>query len=310
MTGYQELRESAALIDAGGRGKIFARGEDRVRLLHAMTTNHVEQLKPGEALYAFFLSAQGRVLADVNLFSLEDYLLLDTEPETARKVYEHLDKFIIADDVTLEDATPSMATLSVEGPSAVETLQAKGFNVTRGIADSGGVLVARTTLTGADGAMLFVPSDRKAEVIANLALPVADDAAVNTVRLENARPTYGIDFSDANIPQETGIQRALNFSKGCYIGQEIVERVRSRGHVNKLLTPLTIEGAAERGTKIVSNGKEVGEVTSAAWSPALNVTVAFAIVRAEALAIELTTAAGARVKTAKPGLDTSVKTAR
>ena len=92
-------------MDLSGRGKIRATGEDRARLLHAMTTNQVESLKPGEGCYAFFLSAQGRILADVNLLCFEDHFLLDTEPETRTKVYEHLDRYIIADDVTLEDQT-------------------------------------------------------------------------------------------------------------------------------------------------------------------------------------------------------------
>src|ERR1700689_1594100 len=103
--GYAALREDAAWLDLSGRGKILATGEDRARLLHAMTTNQVETLKPGEGCYAFFLSAQGRILADVNLLCFEDHFLLDTEPETRRKLFEHLDRYIIADDVTLEDAT-------------------------------------------------------------------------------------------------------------------------------------------------------------------------------------------------------------
>src|SRR4051794_18477565 len=119
---YQALRERAAWIDFGTRGKIRALGEDRARLLHAMTTNHVQQLKPGQGCYAFFLSAQGRILSDVNLFCLPEYFLLDTEPETRLKIFEHLDKFIIADDVTLEDATDALATVNLEGPEAEEML--------------------------------------------------------------------------------------------------------------------------------------------------------------------------------------------
>ena len=103
--GYTALREDAAWLDLSGRGKIRATGEDRARLLHAMTTNQVETLQPGEGCYAFFLNAQGRILADVNLLCFEDHFLLDTEPETRTKVYEHLDRYIIADDVTLEDQT-------------------------------------------------------------------------------------------------------------------------------------------------------------------------------------------------------------
>ena len=124
--GYTALREHAAWLDLSGRGKIRATGEDRARLLHAMTTNQVETLQPGEGCYAFFLSAQGRILADVNLLCFEDHFLLDTEPETRTKVYEHLDRYIIADDVTLEDQTDRIATIAIEGPEAAAALAKLG----------------------------------------------------------------------------------------------------------------------------------------------------------------------------------------
>ena len=115
---YRALREHAAFIDLTGRGHVRVTGEDRARLLHAMTTNQVEALKPGESCYAFFLTAQGRILADVNVLCTESSLLLDTEPEVADAVYQHLDRYIIADDVTLENLTEQVAVIGVEGPEA------------------------------------------------------------------------------------------------------------------------------------------------------------------------------------------------
>src|SRR5258707_7575935 len=114
----------------------------------------------------------------------------------------------------------------------------------------------------------------------------ADHETADTVRLENSKPRYGTDITEAQIPQETQQMHALHFSKGCYLGQEIVERVRSRGHVNKVLTPLEIdaEEAPDPGTKIQSGGKDAGEITSAEFSPARNKVVALSIVRVEALA--------------------------
>ncbi len=120
--GYQALREHAAWIDLSRRGKIRVTGEDRARLLHAMTTNHVEGLKPGEGCYAFFLNAQGRILGDANVLCFEDHILLDTEPETRHKLFEHLDRYIIADDATIEDATERLATIAVEGPESAAIL--------------------------------------------------------------------------------------------------------------------------------------------------------------------------------------------
>src|SRR5258708_234247 len=124
--GYQALREDAAYLDLSARGKIFASGEDRLRLLHAMTTNQVKELAPGQGCYVFFLNPQGRILADANLFVLPDRILIDVEPEIRERLYQHLDKFIIADDVTLEDVSESLTAWGVEGPKAAEALAAIG----------------------------------------------------------------------------------------------------------------------------------------------------------------------------------------
>ena len=120
MNGYQALREGAAWLDLSGRGRIRVTGEDRVRLLHAMCTNHIQQLQDGEGCEAFFLNAQGRVLADALVLARHDSLLIDTEPETRHSLYAHLDKYIIADDVTLEDLTEETAEIGVQGPAAAE----------------------------------------------------------------------------------------------------------------------------------------------------------------------------------------------
>ncbi len=111
-------------MDLSERGKLRMTGDDRKRLLHAsVETNQVQKLEPGEGCYAFFLNAQGRILADANIFVLEDSVLLDTEPETRQKLREHLDRYIIADDVTVEDITPAMATIALEGPEAEDFLK-------------------------------------------------------------------------------------------------------------------------------------------------------------------------------------------
>jgi folate-binding protein YgfZ len=287
---YQALRERAAWIGLDTRGKIKATGEDRVRLLHAMTTNHVQQLKPGQGCYAFFLSAQGRILSDVNLFCLPEYLLLDTEPETRQKVFEHLDKFIIADDVTLEDLTETLTTVNLEGPEAEEMLTVLKAPVPEspyGIEEWGDRWIARVNSTGSEGFSIFAPLEQKADLVAQLesaGAVEADEETANVVRIENAKPRYGADITESQIPQETQQKHALHFSKGCYLGQEIVERVRSRGHVNKHLAPLEVESedTPNPGDKIQSGGKDVGEITSAAFSPARNKVVALGIVRVDA----------------------------
>jgi folate-binding protein YgfZ len=282
MTGYDALRNGAAWLDLSARGKIKLLGEDRARLLHAMTTNHIQQLTPGTGCYAFFLTVQGRILADVNVLCRPDHFLLDLEPETREKVYQHLDHYIIADDVTLEDVTGSTATIAVEGPKSAEVFREAGAptpEVDYSSAEWGTRLVARLNSTGSPGFFVFTPESEKAELIAQLvaAGAVAGDAeAFNVVRLEHGKARYGDDLSERFLAQEANQPHALHFSKGCYLGQEIVERVRSRGQIHRVLMPLVLDEKQPPapGTKL-----PVGEITSAAYSPALDKVVAFAYVR-------------------------------
>lgn len=271
MNGYDALRNSAAWIDLSSRGKIRVLGEDRARLLHAMTTNHVQQMKPGDTCYAYFLSAQGRILADVNILCREDDFLLDTEPEVREKVYEHLDKFIIADDVTLEDVTEQLATIAVEGPKSTEL--APGFPD-----------AVPFSFTGQPGFFLFVPIADREAVIAKLeraGAVEADAEAARIVRIENGKPRYGEDLSERYLSQEANQPHALHFNKGCYLGQEIVERVRSRAQIHRRLLPfeLDTDQLPAPGTKLQSDGKVAAEVTSAVYSPARLKTVGLAYVR-------------------------------
>lgn len=270
MTGYEALRQTAAWMDVSARGRIRATGEDRKRLLHAMTTNHVEQMQPGDTLYAFFLNAQGRILADVWIYCAEDHLLLDVEPEQRRKVYEHLDRYIIADDVTLEDITDATAEIAVEGPKA------------DAVPRFGAVLAA--SLTGQPGFRMVVPAAEKDAVIAALreaGLTEATAEEARIVRIENGVPRYGEDITDSHLVHETQQLHAVHFNKGCYLGQEIVERVRARGQVHRKLYALRIEAQMPPppGEKVFSGGEEAGVITSAVWSPAQGCVRALAYLR-------------------------------
>jgi aminomethyltransferase len=289
MTGYEALRNRAAWMDLSARGKIKLTGEDRARLLHAMTTNHIQQLTPGSGCYAFFLSDKGRVLADANVLCRPDYFLLDVEPETREPLYQHLDRFIIADDVTLEDVTDAITTIAVEGPLAQQTLQHAGAPIPErdySSVDWGDSIVARLSSTGSPGFFIFVPVAEKAALISRLEAAGAEPAdaeAARVVRLEHGKARYGEDISERFLAQEANQPHALHFSKGCYLGQEIVERVRSRGQIHRVLRPVVLEASdpPAPGTKLELNGKEGAEITSAAYSPALNKVVALAYVRTD-----------------------------
>ncbi len=282
--GYVALRETVGRVDLSSRGRIKVSGDDRARLLHAMTTNHVKDLVPGTGCYAFFLNAVGRILADANILCFDDHFLLDTEPETRVFLIEHLDKYIIADDVVLEDVTGSTFALGMEGPEAdlllsKNSLSMPGAPLTH--VTNGSTTVIRASSTGASGFRIIGPADA-APPFADTVNASPDESRI--VRLEHLFPRYGDDITTANLPQETGVTDVLHFSKGCYLGQEIVERVRSRGHVNRMLTGLRVEGngVLAKGTKVSFEGTEVGEITSAAYSPALSATFAMAYLRMNA----------------------------
>ena len=289
MKGYVALREGAAWLDVSARGRIKMLGEDRARLLHALTTNHVQQLTPGYGCYAFFLNDKGRILADVNILCQADQFLLDLEPETREKIYQHLDKYIIADDVTLEDASESMAAIAVEGPKSAGVLAGMGAPAPEGAYASAKWderLVARLSVTGGVGFFIYAVAAQKAELIAQIEAAgavAADVEGANVVRLEHGKARYGDDLSERFLAQEANQPHALHFSKGCYLGQEIVERVRSRGQVHRVLMPLTLDTKEPpaAGSKLHLGEANVAEITSAAYSPALGKVVALGYVRTD-----------------------------
>jgi folate-binding protein YgfZ len=288
--GYQALRQSAAWLDLSSRGRLRITGEDRARLINAMTTNQVQSLLPGQGCYLFFLNAQGRILGDANLFCFEDHLLLDTEPETRQKLAEHLERYIIADDVTVEDVTDSTAAIAVEGPQSAAVLSTLGVDLPSEPYAStswGSRIVARASTTGSIGFCIFTVAGDKSSLLAQLAgIPEAtppeatlDDA--RTVRIEHGHPRYGEEITERYLVQETGQLQAVNFSKGCYLGQEIVERVRSRAQIHRLLHRLEIESSdvPDPGTKLTSGEADAAEIVSGAYSPALGKVVVMAYVR-------------------------------
>jgi len=287
MTGYEALRRGAAWLDLTGRAHLRVTGEDRVRWLHAMVSNHVEQLRPGEGCYAFLLNAQGRILADAYVLSLPDCLFMDLEPEVRAAVLAHLDKHIIADDVTLEDLTGQTAVLGLEGPEAGRVLASLGAPQPEKPAAHAAwnqCRVARLSATGAPGFRLFAPREQRDHLVRRLEQAGAVAAAAEEARLarlENGRPRYGEDITDKHLPQETQLLEALHFAKGCYLGQEIVERIRARGMVHRFLVPLRIRAAAPPppGSRILAGERDAGEITSAVFSPALGEVAALGYVR-------------------------------
>lgn len=267
--GYQALRQGAAWLDLSARGRIVARGRDRARFIHNLTTNNIKTLTPGASCYAFVLTPQGRIVGDLDILCRADDLLLDTEPELREKVRLHILKYKVADQVELEDVTESIAAIGVEGPAAPPAPE--------------WLATAPFTVTGQPGYRIYCPPAEKDDVIAGLeaaGVTPATSADARLIRMENGKPRYGEDILETSLPQETEQMHAVSFTKGCYLGQEIVERIRARGHVNKHLRKLELDAPEPPapGAKLVIDGKEA-EVTSSIWSPALNKAIALAYVR-------------------------------
>ena len=295
---YVELRSGAAIYDLGWRAKIVATGPDRVRWMNGMVTNNIRDLAPGHGNYNFLLNAQGRILADMHIYNRGDYLLMDTASWLAPRLLEVMNKYIIMDDVELTDISEKLTSLAVQGPRAREVLGDAGISfddvgplrVQDKTWNDVGLSVTRTAGDISHTYEIWLaPANAGAVWDALLrcgAQPVGTEA-LEMFRLAAGLPRYGQDISERYLPQETDQEQALNFKKGCYIGQEIVERIHSRALLHRKLTGFVVDGPPPApGAKIEQDGKEVGEVTSALAVLGSNGdrTLALGYVRTEALA--------------------------
>ncbi|MBZ5566822.1 MAG: folate-binding protein [Acidobacteriia bacterium] len=289
---YVELRSGCGIYDLGWRAKIVATGADRLRWMNGMVTNNIRDLPPGHGNYNFLLNAQGRILGDMYLYSRGDYLLLDTARWQAPTLLEVMNKYIIMDDVELTDVTEKLTALAVQGPRAPEVLRDAGFGcptlVAPGVGATGwehadplevqdmawndlGLSLTRMAGDISHTYEIWLAPAGAADVwdalVRSGARPVGTEA-LEMFRLAAGIPRYGVDISERYLPQETGQEQALNFKKGCYLGQEIVERIHSRALLHRMLTGFVVDGPPPApGAKIQQEGKDVGEITSALTVP-------------------------------------------
>jgi folate-binding protein YgfZ len=309
---YRFARESAALIDKNYRAFIWASGPDRLRYLNAVLTSDVRETSAGRGVPSLLLNPQGHIIAELEVYAVGDRFLIVSYQMIRERLIEALDKYIIMDDVTLEDATASLAVLGVEGPRSPEILRAVAGVELDALVELGhveatvaspeskeksgaiSVRVVRRSV-GAPGFECIVAREH-VEALWDLLLDAVRAvgggpigyAALNSLRLEAGIPWFGYDFDESVIPHEAGLEHShINYSKGCYTGQEIVERVRSRGHVNRVRVGVEFSGVAvpERAIKLSAGGKEVGFVTRAAFSPALGHPIGMAYLRREVSAV-------------------------
>ena len=284
--GYRALTEACGLVDRSERGKLALTGPDAKAFLHGQVTNDIEGLAPGRGCYAAFLTHKGKMLGDMRVLDLGDELLLDTERSTLQELFNMIRRYKLGSDVELHKRTLEMALLSLIGPDARRVAGARSpsgaehANARAEIAGKPVVLVA--TDTGID---VFCAADDTAAVRAALEAAGAvavEEAVAEIVRVERGRPRYGFELDEGVIPQEAGLnERAVSFTKGCYVGQETVARLFYRGKPNRHLRGLRLSGPAAPGDALRRGEKEVGRVGTTVLSPTFG-PIALAIVRREA----------------------------
>src|SRR5260370_34782729 len=273
---FSALHSGAAVYDLGWRGKLIITGEDRARWMNGMVTNNVRDLALNNGAYNFLLNPQGRIQADLYVYNRGEHLLVDTDAWQASKLQEIFHKYIIMDDVEVSDGGDKLTSIGITGEKSAIVLQASGLptnlaalQLADGVVENIGVSLVRAD-NGENYELWMSPVN--AATIWNVlvrggAQPVGAEA-LELARIASGIPRYGQDIRERDLPQETEQSRALNFRKGCYVGQEIGERIHSRGQVHRKFTGFRFTGAAPApGARIESNGKAASAITSVEWLP-------------------------------------------
>ena len=295
MPGYDAARSSAVVVDRSGEGRLRLTGPDRVAWLQGLVTNDVAALQPGQGCYAAYLTPQGRMISDLRILATREALLLDVPTVARTTVAARFGQFIITEDVVVEDVTARVARLAVHGPAAASVvataLDVPAASLTR-LAEhehldvefqDAPVFVAGCWALGGPGFDVYCAAERVTDVAARLFASGAHDItadAWDTLRIEAGLPLFGIDMDTDTIPLEAGLEaHAISQSKGCYVGQEVVIRIlhRGGGRVVRRLVAWAADAesafdtiAPAPGTALAVDGKDIGRITSAAWSPSLH----------------------------------------
>lgn len=301
---YTALRETVGLVDSNYRAFFSFTGPDRQRYVNAILTSNVRDLKMGQGAVGLLLNPQGHILAEVETYLLEESIRACSHAMIRERTFSTFEKFIIMDDVTLEDVTDTTGTLDLAGPrtaALVAELGVKDFadmpllSHAEFLPGTIPCRVVRRELAGSPAATVIVGREHLSALWSELAQRVrvhggvlAGMEALNSLRLECGIAWFGHDYDDKQIPHEAGLEHShISYEKGCYTGQEIVERVRSRGHANRRLTEMRFSSAAApaSGTKLLFGGNEIGNVTSAALSPMVGQPIGLGYLRREHSAV-------------------------
>ena len=294
---HHVVRQNVGVVDLSHRGRLRLTGNDRIAYLHRIISNDVEGLSVGQGNYATILTNRGKIIADMNVYVFEDSIGIETNAETTSVLYQELDKYLIADDVTIEDFTDRTGAVGLHGPKSVELLEAicgldvgdlpEYHSVIHEI-DGRGVTCVRANETGEIGYNLCTECESiewlwDTILTKGQAFGVAPVGltALNSLRIEAGIPRYGAELGDSIFPGEAELENAISYEKGCYIGQEIVARMKYRGHPNRLLRGFEIadDTLPHSGDLLFNDDTEIGWITSAVVSPTLGKSIGMGYVR-------------------------------
>ena len=263
---YNHIRSGGAAFHEQNRGLIAVWGKEAVPFLDGMITNDMKTLEVGQQMLAAFTNPQGRLIAVVRVLRQGDRFLFETEEATREKLYQNLFRFTFAGDFFVEDLSENYRYFDVFGTRADD-------------------VIAEGTIRFEEKRMIgcFVPSE-SAEALSDPSSVTINDETFETLRIEAGIPKFGIDMDETTIVPELGFPEMISYTKGCYVGQEIIARIHFRGHVAKQLTGITFEGEAKNGDELTIEGKNAGTVRSVTYSPKLEKTIALAFVRYDHLA--------------------------
>ena len=296
---YHAVRGNVGLFDLSHRGLLQFTGPDRLSFLQGMLSNDLRSLKTFDSQYATLLTQQGKVVADMRVLCAMNSFYLDFWEYLREKILAHLNRYLIADEVEIADRTEEYSTLSLQGPQSETLLRTvvgetdlprKAFGHAMVQIEGVAVCLVAASHSGEAGFDLIIPIADLEKIARRLmvagerfSLRWVGAEAQEILRVEAGIPLYGVDFTEDNLLLEVGLDHAVSFSKGCYLGQEVVERIRSRGHVNKKLFGLLIDGekSAKPGSIIEADGKSVGAITSSVISPRLNRPIALGYLNKE-----------------------------
>jgi folate-binding protein YgfZ len=300
---YAALADSAGVVDCSFRARLCVLGADRVKFLNGQVTNNVRDLRTGEGCYAALVSAKGKIQSDLHIYILENEILLDFEPGLGGAVQERLEKYIIAEDAQVADVSAHYGLWSVQGPKAAAVISRLPWNLPipekpnalARVDDAalGEIYLTNRARTQSPGYDLFVPGAAMQAVASELVIAAEEMggrfcgwSALETARIEAGIPRFGVDMDETNLASEVLDTGAISYSKGCYIGQEVIARVRTYGQVAKamrgLRLPDNLRALPVKGDKLFLGEKEAGYITSAVASPRLKAGIALGYVRREA----------------------------